>query len=102
LQIAKKNGIVKWSDISKDIYELHGKYYLAGAPGCQKAEGFNTRSSEFRAKFYGVTMAEYLRWLWNNPQNGQNPYKMFGGIIVPIDSDEEGNLIYRWNGAAEK
>ena len=45
-----------------------------------------------------MSMAGYMRWLWNNPQAGQNPYKMFEGIIIPIGKDEEGNLIYKYNG----
>lgn len=52
-----------------------------------------------RAKFEGMTMADYMRWLWNNPQNGQSPYKLFEGALVPIDKDLEGNLIYKFNGA---
>lgn len=92
LQIAKQRGEVRWSDISEDAYQLHG--YQWG-----RAEGFNQNSSDRRAKFMGMTMAEYLRWLWNNPQAGQNPYKMFEGAIVPAGKDGEGNIIYRYNGA---
>lgn len=93
LQIAKhaKDGLVRYSDIKKDIEELH--QYEWG-----KAEGFNQCNSERRAKFSGMSMAGYMRWLWNNPQAGQNPYKMFEGIIIPVGKDEEGNLIYKYNG----
>lgn len=93
LQIAKKKGVVRWSDISADILALHN--YDWG-----RAQGFNANSSEKRAKFAGMTMAEYMRWLWNNPQAGQNPYKMFEGIVVPAGKDEDGNLIYKYNGHA--
>ena len=41
-----------------------------------------------------MTMAEYMRWIWNNPQNGQNPYKMFEGVMRPEGKDENGDLIY--------
>lgn len=44
----------------------------------------------------GMTMADYLRWLWNNPNNGQNLYKMFEGIVTPIGKDENGDLIYKY------
>ena len=50
--------------------------------------------SEQRAHFYKMSMAEYMRWLWNNPQAGQSPYKMFEGVMTPEGKDEEGNLIY--------
>ncbi len=41
-----------------------------------------------------MTMADYMRWLWNNPQSGQNLYKMLEGIVTPNGKDENGNLIY--------
>lgn len=56
-------------------------------------------SSEKRAQFYGMSMAEYMRWLWNNPQAGQSPYKMFEGAMKPSGKDANGNLIYEYAGA---
>lgn len=64
-----------------------------------RAQGYNCNSSEKRAKFMGMTMEEYMRYLWNNPQNGQSPYKLFEGAIVPDGKDVNGNIIYRYNGA---
>ena len=89
LQIAKKNGVVFYSDIQKDIEELH--QYEWG-----RAQGYNANSSEKRAHFYGMTMANYMRWLWNNPQAGQSPYKLFEGILIPDGKDEQGNIIYKY------
>ena len=60
--------------------------------------GFNKNNSEKKAHFLGMTMADYMRWLWNNPQSGQNLYKMFEGIVVPAGKDEDGNLIYAYKG----
>lgn len=91
LQIAKRNGVVYWKDIKDDIERLH-KYDWG------RANGFNANSSEKRAKFSGMTMAEYMRWLWNNPQAGQNLYKMFEGVVYPVGKDENGDLIYKYNG----
>lgn len=88
LQLCKKNGSVRWTDICKDIDLLHSRYDFKGA------SGFNTKDSETKAKFNGMTMAEYMRWIWNNPQNGQNPYKMFEGVMRPEGKDENGDLIY--------
>ena len=59
--------------------------------------GFNANSSEKRCQFYGVSMAEYRRWLWNKPQAGQSPYKMFEGVMQPSGKDENGNIIYTYN-----
>lgn len=94
LQIAKKNpdGIVSWSDIRNDIDQLHQYPW-------QKATGYNCNSSEKRAKFADMTMEDYMRWLWNNPQSGQSPYKLFEGALVPHGVDADGNIIYKYNGA---
>lgn len=89
LQIAKKCGEVRWSDIEGDMYFLEFPY--------KKAEGFNTNSAENRAKFEGMTMKEYLRYLWNNPRRGQSPYKLFERVLIPNGYDEEGDIIYKYN-----
>ena len=94
LQIAKKNGRVYWKDIAPDILSLHNYAW-------SRAVGFNANSSEKRAKFAGMTMAEYMCWLWDNPQAGQNLYKMFEGIVVPDGIDNEGHLIYKYVGNAK-
>lgn len=90
LQIAKNNGRVFYSDIRKDIEELH--QYDWG-----RASGYNASTSENRAHFYGMTMANYMRWLWNNPQAGQSPYKLFEGILKPCGKDAQGDIIYEYN-----
>lgn len=95
LQIAKNNpeGIVKFTDVSKDIQALVSQFPWA------RAEGYNCNSSEKRAKFGGMSMADYMHWLWNNPQSGQSPYKLFEGALQPVGKDENGDLIYKYNGA---
>lgn len=95
LQIAKKKGSVYWADIKKDIEDLHSKYEWS------RATGFNTCGTDKRAKFIGMTMADYMRWLWNNPQAGQSPYKLFEGVLVPTSKDSDGNLIYTYAGKKE-
>lgn len=86
----------KIMDVKGDDYEIN---MLVSQFEWRQASGYNCNSSEKRAKFEGMTMADYMRWLWNNPQNGQSPYKLFEGALVPIDKDLEGNLIYKFNGA---
>ena len=90
LQLCKKNGQVTWDEIKPDIESLH-KYDWG------RASGFNANSSEKRAQFYAMSMAEYMRWLWNNPQAGQSPYKMFEGVMHPSGKDANGNIIYTYN-----
>lgn len=89
LQIAKKVGKVHWSDIEPDMYFLEFPYY--------KASGFNVNSSENRAKFAGMTMKEYLHYLWNAPKRGQSPYKIFERVLTPKEIDENGDIVYYYN-----
>lgn len=89
LQIAKKTGKVQWSDIEKDMYFLDFEY--------RKAQGFNVNSSENRARFDGMTMKEYLRYLWNAPRRGQSPYKIFERVLKPDGVDENGDIIYKYD-----
>lgn len=95
LQIAKNapDHLVRWNDVKKDIQELVGGF------DWYKATGYNCNSSEKRAHFAGMSMADYMRWLWNNPQSGQSPYKLFEGALVPVGADDEGNFVYKYNGA---
>ena len=88
LLLAKKNGSVRYSEVKNEIdkYFSHFKWWMG--------EGFNRGSSENRAKFDGMTMAELMRYRWNQPKNGQSPYKLFEGILVPQGKDENGDIIY--------
>lgn len=89
LQIAKKTGEVRWSDIEKDMYFLD--FPVA------RAQGFNINSSENRAKYKGMSMKDYLRYLWNAPRRGQSPYKIFERVLLPNGIDENGDIIYKYN-----
>lgn len=91
LQIAKKTGEVKWADIEKDMYFLD--FSAVDAVGCQMARS----SQETRSKFEGMTMKDYLRYLWNSPKMGQSPYKIFEKVLEPCGRDENGDLIYKYN-----
>lgn len=86
LQLCKRNGRVTFSEIEEGCDYLDFQWY--------KAEGYNTTSCERRAKFDGMTMKDYLRYLWNNPNAGQSPYTYFGGVMRPDGCDEKGNLVY--------
>jgi hypothetical protein len=90
LQIAKERGVVHWGEIAPDLeYARTFQWY--------KAVGFNTNSSETRAKYDGFTMYDYLRYLWNHPQEGKSPYRMFGGVLTPEETlDAAGDVVYRY------
>lgn len=89
LQIAKRTGRVRWSDVEKDMYFLDFPVI--------KANGFNINTSENKAKLTGMSMRDYLHWLWNAPKMGQSPYKIFERVLEPDGIDEDGNIIYRYN-----
>lgn len=89
LQIAKKHGRVHWKDIEKDMYFLDFER--------NKAIGFNTNSSESRAKYAGMTMKDYLHYLWNSPKAGQSPYKIFEKVLKPVGFDENNDIIYEYD-----
>lgn len=89
LQLAKKNGVVHFSEIDADMGFLNFPWV--------KAEGYNTNSIERRAKFEFMTMRDYLRYLWNNPYAGQSPYHLFEGVMKPSGRDENGDIIYTYD-----
>lgn len=91
LQIAKKTGEVHWKDIEKDMYFL--EFPAVYGIGVQVARS----SSERKAKFESMTMKQYLRYIWNDPKQGQSPYKLFGGVLIPNGKDESGDVIYKYN-----
>ena len=89
LQIAKRCGEVRWSDIEKDMYYLEFPMI--------RAQGFNINSSENKAKYTGMTMKDYLHYLWNNPKRGQSPYHLFERVMKPDGLDDNGDIIYKYN-----
>ena len=90
LQLCRKNGSVRFSEIADKMEFLKDTPYVNGA-------GFNTCSAEKRAKFRWMNFFDYMRYLWNNPNNGQSPCKMFGKVMMPDGYDENGDVIYRYN-----
>lgn len=92
LQIAKTKGYVRWDDIAAANAAIFSKVPYV------RAQGLNTVGCENRAKFDGMSLTDYMRYLWNTPKAGSSPYKLFFGVIVPDGHDEDGNIIYRYKG----
>jgi DNA repair photolyase len=91
LNICKRKGYVRWSDIKLDA-EIFLRAKL------DKAMNMGTR--EKCSKYYTMSAADYMKWCWNNPQAAHSPYKMFEGAMIPADErDSEGNIVYKYNGA---
>lgn len=91
LQIAKRAGEVRWSDLQPHL--AFAETFSYG-----RAVGFNSWGEGRRAMFVGRTMLDYLRWNWNSPETLQSPYQFFGGVLTPSSKDEHGNIVYRWSG----
>lgn len=90
LQIARKCGTVRWSDIEKDMYF----YNFEG----RRAQGCNLiGNNERRARFTGLTFKDYMHHAWNNIQEAKSPYKMFNKALMPVGYDEKGDIIYKYN-----
>ena len=88
--IAKRAGMVKWSDISKDAEWLK-------EIGFETADGFNTGGTEVRAKRMYQTMFDYMHEHWNNPKSVLSPARYFGGALVPTAPDTNGDIVYLYN-----
>lgn len=91
MQVARRTGRVTWQDMEAELG-------YAAEFGYAYASGFNTRSVEQRAKFHGRTMKDYLRTNWNNTKRNSGPYRAYGGVLVPVERDANGDLVYEMNG----
>ena len=90
LMIAKREERVRWGDIED---KLDWANVLFTAAGCG-----NKTSSEVCAKYHGWTQADYLHYHWNNTASNIGPYRYFGGVLVPVERDENGDLVYEYQG----
>ena len=90
LLIAKEKGEVHFSDIAKDLKELFTFEWI-------KATQFNTGTNKNRAVFYNTKMYEWMRYVWNNPNLGTSPAKMYN-VLAPNGVDKRGDIIYKFVG----
>lgn len=84
-------GRVTWQDIAPDLKEIVGHVVY------QRASGYNTNSSEGRAKFFDLTLYDEMRHDWNHPNTPASPYRQHGGILKPVGLDENGDVIYEYD-----
>lgn len=88
--IAKRNGKVHWSDIAGDAE------WLKEIPW-KMAEAYNQGSTQQRARFYYHSLFDFMRDMWNKPRSWASPARYFGGVLVPGEVDEAGDIIYYYN-----
>lgn len=90
-QIAKKNGVVHWSDIEPLTR------WMAGIP-FYRSEGFNQGGTPERVKRMYQNMAEYMHDCWNNTKSMMSPARYFGGELLPAtEVDSNGDVVYIYN-----
>ncbi|MCK5557021.1 MAG: hypothetical protein KAJ01_01495, partial [Candidatus Hydrogenedentes bacterium] len=89
-QIARRKGIVRWSDIQPEAEHLKNIAYY-------RAENYNAGSTRARAKRRYQTMYDYMREMWNNVESKLSPARHHGGSLVPAGIDENGDVIYIYN-----
>lgn len=91
LQKAKHNpdGLVTWDDIKQENEKI-----LKGVPF--EATGFNTGNTSLRAVRRAQSMTDYMRDIWNTPDNLKSPYNYFEKILYPVGLDENNNVIYKY------
>lgn len=89
LLLAKQKGKVYFDDLEKNIL------YLKDIPW--DCHGFNSNSAKLRVIRKNQTMFDYFREIWNSPNSAKSPYKYFNGILKPIGTDNNNNVIYEYN-----
>lgn len=90
--IAKQNGFVRFSDIQDYVDKFFRKFKWG------RAIGYNKQNSLKLALNYYTTMADFIRNNWNDIKRGTSPAKGYGDILIPYDVDENGDVIYKYNG----
>jgi len=98
----RKNGNVKFSEISKELayakkiplLELYGHTTLLGTSHGDQAKNL--------AKMGHFSLYDYFRYMWNHPNHPKAPYKYFGGALRPVGLDPKKNVVYKYNGEAGK
>lgn len=85
------NSTMRFSDIADGVNDFFGGFRW------RIAEGFNKTNQAKVARFYSTTMAEFIRNNWNNIYSDTSPAKAYGGILIPCDVDENGDVVYRYN-----
>ncbi len=89
MQIAKTKGLVKWSDIAPFAEWLKDVAY--------KGSSINAGNTLTRATRHYQSMFDFMHGEWNNPTGWSSPARYFGGVLVPGQLDEAGDIVYLYN-----
>jgi hypothetical protein len=87
---AAQASTVKYDEFYKGINDIFGFRW-------RHAQNYNTGGSKRRTKYNNMTMADFIRYLWNTPKEQNSPWNYFSGLLKPVSKDENGNLVYVFN-----
>lgn len=89
LQLCKYQGSVRWDEIEKH------NLWMQDVRAIEASHAVSTGNGGF--KFKNMSALDYLKYLWNNPNRANSPYKYFSGVMYPNGLDKQGNVIYKFN-----
>ena len=97
LTLAKErpDGIVTWQDMEPHLGMFKTFKFIY-------ATGFNTTGSRVRTKYWNYTMYDWIKEIWNNPNQKKSPYMYFHGLLRPTGVDKNGDVIYKYKPYPEK
>ena len=73
-----------------------------------KAADYNSRKNlkpddeEYKSLKRRITIAEFIRNNQNNLTSETSPMQGYGNILLPCGVDENGDVIYKYNGSGNK
>lgn len=86
----REDQCVFWYDMEKHLGNLFKGFLY------RLSDGFNTVGAIHRAKFNCITMHDWIKYHWNNPNSAKSPYKYFDGLLRPVGLDKDKNVVYRY------
>lgn len=87
LHIAREKGFVTWDDIEPHIIGLESIPALTIHMNLP---------NHMARKMSGVSLKDYMKNCWNNPNESHSPYKYFKGALTPTGLDSKRNVIYKY------
>lgn len=88
LKLAQKNGSVHFSQIYEDLSLLRGSSLIT----C-----INPNTAVRKRKFANFSLFDYVRYLWNTPDETHSPKNEFRDTLLPGERDRSGDLVYYFN-----
>jgi DNA repair photolyase len=92
LIVARNRGVgseVYWQDVAEKIGNVYDRSLI-------QSTSMNTGTNLKRAVLDGFNLRDFLHNLWNSPNSGNSPYKIFGGVLHPVRVDKNKNVVYEY------